>query len=326
MKRSTAGHENERLQRHFGGVLGLLGPAGPGALGLGEPGLGAAQRVHRAALLEELARYRARGRFPKNYRYAAPTPAFVDEVDGTRCAVAHLLEASGEGALVARIAAQSNHARVRDLAGDEAFRGWLWRHGLSVREAAIIQPSYCHVAAACVCALDGAETVLEATVLDPASARVEAVLAGGEDLAPGDVLVSAGPMFGAPEPVAGQRWIAALDRLDEGSVWLVLPMLDASTVDTAVCSAFGADAPATLTRETLLRIVSADGPSPPCALTLRAEDPLWSNREGPDCPEPEAEVAGCSAPSSRATPWWGAALVAAAMALAVRSGGARPSR
>ncbi len=328
MRRWTAGAENTRVHRHFEQVLALLGAAGPGAVGLGQPGLGAAQRVHRAALLEELGRYRARRRFPKNHRLTAPAPSFVDELDGTRCAVAHLLEATGETALVARVAAESNHARVRDLAGDGAFRAWLWRNGLSVREAAIIQPSYCQVAAACICMLESPDTVLEATVLDEASVRVEAVLVGGSELAAGDVLPSAGPIFGIPEPAAGHRWIASLDPADGGSVRLVFPMLDASTVDTAVCSALGADAPLTLARETLVDILSAAGPRPPCDVSLALEDPLWSNQEGSHCPEPEPEpeAAGCVALPTRATPWWGAAMVAAAMALAIRSGGGRQQR
>lgn len=100
------------------------------------------QRLARKLLLAELAEYRARGRFPKNRDFEQPTPYFVDAA-GTRCAVAHLLDASGESELVQRIAHERNHARVAELADEARLVAWLDVAGLSVEEAALIQPSYC---------------------------------------------------------------------------------------------------------------------------------------------------------------------------------------
>lgn len=100
------------------------------------------QRLARKLLLEELAWYRARGRFPKNRDFARPIPYFVD-AEGTRCAVAHLLDASGESELVQRIARERNHARVAELANEPRLAAWLDVAGLSLEEAALIQPSYC---------------------------------------------------------------------------------------------------------------------------------------------------------------------------------------
>ena len=66
---------------------------------------------------------------------------FVDE-HGTRCAMAYLIEQSGERSLVARIATTRNLARIRDLAGDSELVTWLDRNGLTLDEAARIQPEY----------------------------------------------------------------------------------------------------------------------------------------------------------------------------------------
>ncbi len=103
--------------------------------------LAPAQRARRAALVAELARYRQTGRFPRNLDFAERTPYFVDD-RGVRCAMAHLIEVTGGGALVARVAATANNAYIAELAGDPDLIAWLARHGLSAAEAARIQPTY----------------------------------------------------------------------------------------------------------------------------------------------------------------------------------------
>ncbi len=103
--------------------------------------LSPATKTLRAFVLEELRGYRLGGRFPKDDGHAAQRPCFVDAT-GTRCALAHLLEQVGAQALVARIAATENHARVEQLARDPEFLGWLLTMGLSVEEAARIQPPF----------------------------------------------------------------------------------------------------------------------------------------------------------------------------------------
>lgn len=104
-------------------------------------GLSDDQRARRAAALRALARYVAAGRYPRNTVSPAMTPVFVDG-EGNRCAVAALLEATGEAALVERIARERNLATVRELADDAALVAWLDHHGLTEAEAARIQPSY----------------------------------------------------------------------------------------------------------------------------------------------------------------------------------------
>ncbi len=99
------------------------------------------RRVVRALLLDEVARYRRRGVFPRNPGPHALRPVFVDAV-GTRCAMAHLLEFGGEDALVARIARERNFAYVNELADEPRLRAWLTAAGLTLAEAAAIQPGY----------------------------------------------------------------------------------------------------------------------------------------------------------------------------------------
>jgi len=136
------------------------------------------QRLARKLLLGELAAYRANGRFPKNRHFVEPTPYFVD-AEGTRCAVAHLLDASGESELVQRIAHQRNHARVAELADEARLVAWLDEAGLSLEEAALIQPSYCFHQGGCVCDVRATgyfEVVTTAKVTEKlSSARVEVV-------------------------------------------------------------------------------------------------------------------------------------------------------
>ncbi len=104
--------------------------------------LTAAQRAARAHHVAGLRAYRQRGVFPHNHGPRGPrTPVFVDE-HGTRCAMAYLIECSGEKDLVSRIARSCNLARIRDLANDPALVVWLDRNGLTLDEAARIQPEY----------------------------------------------------------------------------------------------------------------------------------------------------------------------------------------
>ena len=104
--------------------------------------LSPAQRAARAEHIAELRAYRERGVFPHNHDFDGErVPYFVDE-HGTRCAMAHLIEQSGHGDLVARVAATANNARIPELAGDSALVAWLDANGLTLAEAARVQPSY----------------------------------------------------------------------------------------------------------------------------------------------------------------------------------------
>lgn len=56
--------------------------------------------------------------------------------------MASLIERSGSPELVQRIASSRNLARVRELADDDAVVAWLDTHGMTLDEAARVQPSY----------------------------------------------------------------------------------------------------------------------------------------------------------------------------------------
>lgn len=61
------------------------------------------------------------------------------------------MQVSGLGELVEQIAGTRNYQRVCDLAELPKLRAWLAAAGLSMEEAARIQPSCCHYAEAEAC-------------------------------------------------------------------------------------------------------------------------------------------------------------------------------
>lgn len=100
------------------------------------------QRAARARHIAVLREYREAGVFPHNHDFPGERlPIFVDE-HGTRCAMGYLIARSGHEDLVARIASTRNYARVPEMADDPALVAWLEEAGLSLEEAALIQPMY----------------------------------------------------------------------------------------------------------------------------------------------------------------------------------------
>ena len=162
--------ERRRVQHH------LLGAEQKVAAGQVRPD--SLQALNRALLLDELRRYRRRGRFPLNHDFRArPTPLFID-AHGTRCAVAHLMDISGLGALVQHIAATDNAARVRELVRLAEVRAWLAAAGLSASEAARIQPAYrseCTIteAEACFCPANPPSNLALGTIVSSGSESIE---------------------------------------------------------------------------------------------------------------------------------------------------------
>ncbi len=167
--------EVTRIANHIGAALQLAATRDVSQLSH-------VQQLIRALLLDELERYRQEGRFPRNPDFAERTPYFID-AEGTRCAMAHLMELGGERALVQRIASTRNNAYVRELADESKLLAWLEAAGLSVDEAAAIQPAYgCNAQSDCICGGSRnhqsyptpAKGVLEAVVTAEAgTARVE---------------------------------------------------------------------------------------------------------------------------------------------------------
>jgi hypothetical protein len=105
-------------------------------------GLSQEQREARRETIEWLDEYRSAGVFPHNHEHpSGRTPVFVDP-HGTPCAVGYLMLRSGERELVARIAGADNLVRVPDLQDDERVVAWLEERGITLDEAARIQPTY----------------------------------------------------------------------------------------------------------------------------------------------------------------------------------------
>lgn len=96
--------------------------------------------AEREGLLDVLAAYAARGEFPVNHVYPGRRPVFIDP-DGTLCAVGALVaHASGRAAAEA-IAARHRYDYVLDM-HDSSIDAWAAEHGFTLRELAMIQPSY----------------------------------------------------------------------------------------------------------------------------------------------------------------------------------------
>lgn len=104
-------------------------------------GMSASQLRRRARLTAWLREYRNAGAFPVNDKFDSPTPFFRDR-NGTLCAMAYLIDRSGRTDIVDKVAATRNNAYIAELADDPALIAWLDSSGLSVSEAARIQPAY----------------------------------------------------------------------------------------------------------------------------------------------------------------------------------------
>lgn len=101
-----------------------------------------AQRQHRTTLIKWLKEYRDAGVFPINDKFAGRYVPFFRDSRGVLCAMAYLIDRSGRGDIVDKVAGTRNNALIQELADDPALIQWLNENGLSVNEAARIQPSY----------------------------------------------------------------------------------------------------------------------------------------------------------------------------------------
>ena len=127
--------EVARVERHLAGVEVELRARAVDHLS-------ADQRRARAETLDWLAEYRAARVYPHNHvRAGRRTPVFVDP-HGTPCAVGYLLLRSGAADLVEDVVRSDNVVRVPELAGEPRLEAWLGARGLTLDEAAAIQPAY----------------------------------------------------------------------------------------------------------------------------------------------------------------------------------------
>src|SRR2546423_7078432 len=127
--------ERARLRAHFDSVDRELRARDVSALSV-------SQRASRTRLIAWLREYRDAGRFPENDRFPNRMVPFFRDSRGTLCAMAYLVDRSGGGQIVARIARERNNAYIPELTDSRELVTWLNASGLSVNEAARIQPSY----------------------------------------------------------------------------------------------------------------------------------------------------------------------------------------
>jgi len=98
-----------------------------------------AQRANRERNLALLAAYGEAGRFAQNEDFPGEAIPHLIDRHGTRCALANLIDLSGDRQLLLRLADQNNIAFVPELRHDRELGGWLEAQGLSLDEAAYIQ-------------------------------------------------------------------------------------------------------------------------------------------------------------------------------------------
>ncbi len=104
--------------------------------------LSAQQQAARARHIEVLREYARADVFPHNHDYPGKRVPYFRDAHGTLCAMAYLIARSGRQDLVDRVARTANNAYLPELARDPDLRAWLEANGLTVAEAARIQPAY----------------------------------------------------------------------------------------------------------------------------------------------------------------------------------------
>lgn len=127
--------EVARLRGHFAMVLAELRAAPVSHLT--RPQVDA-----RRVLIERLEGYAATGRFPHNHDVADRyVPVFRDG-HATLCAMGYLIASTGRMDIVNDVAARRNLAFLPELADDARLVRWLDSTGVTLAEAARIQPMY----------------------------------------------------------------------------------------------------------------------------------------------------------------------------------------
>lgn len=124
--------EVTRIQAHLLHVIAQLRGATTSFSG--------APLAERERLLTVLEGYAAAGRFPHNHVVAGRRPVFIDEL-GNVCAVGALVDNATGRAAAEAIAAAHRYDYVLDM-DEPALAVWAAEHGFTLRELAMIQPSY----------------------------------------------------------------------------------------------------------------------------------------------------------------------------------------
>lgn len=131
---STATNEQERIKIHLSYVEQLLRTSS--ALTLNKN-----QKVRRSFILDILHQYLIAGNFPTNRDYPDERkPCFID-ADGNICAVGYLIEQTKGRELAELINAKHQYEFLLDMK-EPVIEEWASEFGLSLKECAMIQPTY----------------------------------------------------------------------------------------------------------------------------------------------------------------------------------------
>lgn len=198
----------------------------------------------------------------------------------------HLIESSGGGDLVQRISLEQNYARVRELAELPELVSWLEASGLTLDEAATIQPAYCGTPAHnCVCADVSYQGLLQGTLGDGGSTlAVTAVYGSVQGVSVGDLV-----------PLQDNQGIASSANIvfaswSEGGgtafAEYVVPSSSGGVVEVPITSCWFpqyASIPGPVALQTFIQAISAPSELD-CEQVLTQVDPRWGEMQGePSC-------------------------------------------
>ena len=278
--------EVKAVKSHFRSVLWFLRQRRPA-------GLDPAQKAARALLLDELEVYAARGVFPLNTQFPGERrPTFIDEA-GTRCAVAHLLDMSGEESLALEVRDRMNFAPVSEIAEDLRIGAWLEAAGFTREEIALVQPSYCSdTPSSCVCDASIAEnadfslvsyrSTRAGLVVTEVHRGVPSIEVGLRIIGPGD----SSEAKASPSPTSGNEieriaWVGLpmRNRADEMYTRLV-PASELTVENGGIrCSSMGARS-LPLSKELAVKALLSPSPDA-CRAYLTSLDERWDDTSCP---------------------------------------------
>ena len=98
------------------------------------------QQINRTRILGLLSEYRTNNIFPRNYDYPERRPCFIDR-DGNICAVGYLIEKTAGREIAEAINKDHQYDYLLGM-NETVMSEWADKHGLTLEECAMIQPTY----------------------------------------------------------------------------------------------------------------------------------------------------------------------------------------
>ena len=98
-------------------------------------------REERLKNIQRLRDYWIKGEFPQNIHSQDERVPYFKDHRGVPCAMAYLIEQSGDREIVKKVAETNNHVYINDISKGPVI-DWITKSGLTKKEAARIQPAY----------------------------------------------------------------------------------------------------------------------------------------------------------------------------------------